>query len=197
VACIFFGSCAENVMSNWISGFMENALHIDKAMGDILGMAVFAVLLGIARITHAKFGGNIFTILLVGMAGAAVCYLIAGFCIPVVPVFIACILTGLFTSMLWPGALIMMEENVPGAGVSAFALMAAGGDMGASLAPQLMGIVVDNVSASALGSQIAATLGISAEQVGMKAGMLVSSLFPIAGTIILLLTMRHFKKKTA
>ena len=195
VGCIFFGSCAENVMSNWISGFMENALHIDKAMGDILGMAVFAVLLGIARITHAKFGGNIFTILLVGMAGASVCYLVAGFCSHVVPVFIACILTGLFTSMLWPGSLIMMEENVPGAGVSAFALMAAGGDLGASLAPQLMGIVVDSVSAGSVGIETAAALGITAEQVGMKAGMLVSSLFPIAGTVILLLTIRHFKKK--
>ena len=26
VACIFFGACAENAMSNWISSFMENSL---------------------------------------------------------------------------------------------------------------------------------------------------------------------------
>jgi len=194
VGCLFFGSCAENVMSNWISGFMENALHIDKALGDTLGMAMFAVLLGIARITHAKFGGNILKILLFGMAGAAICYLVAGFCTNVILVFGACILTGLFTAMLWPGTLIMMEENVPGAGVSAFALMAAGGDLGASLAPQLMGIVVDGVSASSFAASIAADTGLSPEQVGMKAGMLVSGLFPILGTVLLLFTIRHFRK---
>jgi len=41
VACIFFGSCAENAMSNWVSGYMENALHIDKAWGDLIGLAGF------------------------------------------------------------------------------------------------------------------------------------------------------------
>ena len=30
--CIFFGSCAENAMSNWISGYMEAQLHIDNAI---------------------------------------------------------------------------------------------------------------------------------------------------------------------
>lgn len=194
VGCIFFGSCAENAMSNWISGFMENALHIDKALGDILGMAMFAILLAIARILYAKYGRNISRVLLVGMAGAAVCYLLAGLS-PSTPVaFGACILTGFLTSMLWPGSLILMEENVPGAGVAAFALMAAGGDLGASIAPQLLGIVVDRVAASPMGSDLAASLGLTAEQVGMKAGMLVSSLFPIAGTVVLLIAIRHFRK---
>jgi len=59
VGCIFLGSCAENAMSNWISGYMEAQLHIDKAFGDILGMAVFAILLGITRISYAKWGKNI------------------------------------------------------------------------------------------------------------------------------------------
>ena len=53
VGCIFFGSCAENAMSNWISGYMENALGIDKTFGDILGVAMFAILLGFARISYA------------------------------------------------------------------------------------------------------------------------------------------------
>jgi hypothetical protein len=59
VGSIFLGSCAENTMSNWISTYMENALNIDKALGDILGMAMFAILLGITRITYAKYGKNI------------------------------------------------------------------------------------------------------------------------------------------
>ena len=68
VGCIFFGSCAENAMSNWISGYMENALGIDKALGDILGVAMFAVLLGVMRIGYARIGKNIMRVLLLGMS---------------------------------------------------------------------------------------------------------------------------------
>ncbi len=194
VACIFFGSCAENTMSNWISGYMETALHIDKAVGDILGMAMFAILLGISRISYAKYGKNIFSILLGGMMGAAVCYLIVSFSSNTVIAFIACILTGVFTSMLWPGTLIMMEENIPGLGVAAYALMAAGGDLGASVAPQLMGIVVDQVSVSSFAARISATTNLTVEQIGMKAGMLVSAVFPIIGIFLVLYIIRYFKK---
>ena len=194
--CIFFGSCAENVMSNWISSYMEKALHIDKALGDILGVALFAVLLGIARISYAKFGKNISRVLLCGMIGAAVCYLIAGLSNHTMAAFIACILTGLCTAMLWPGTLILMEEKIPGAGVTAFAMMAASGDLGASVAPQLMGIVVDQVSASSAAAALAVSTGVSVEQIGMKAGMLVSAVFPVLGVCLLLFMTCYFKKQT-
>lgn len=194
VGCIFFGSCAENAMSNWVSSYMENALHIDKAIGDILGMAMFAILLGVGRISYAKFGKNILRVLLVGMIGAAVCYITAGVASNVIVAFIACILTGLFTSMLWPGTLIMMEEKLPGVGVAAFALMAAGGDLGASIAPQLLGIVIDNVAASSFAQTLSAKLALSPEQIGLKSGMLVTALFPILGTVLVLFIIRYFKK---
>lgn len=192
--CIFFGSCAENAMSNWISGYMENALHIDKALGDILGVAMFAILLGIARISYAKFGKHIGWVLLWGMIGAAVCYLVAGLSTSVILAFFACILTGLCTAMLWPGTLILMEENVSGAGVAAFALMAASGDLGASVAPQLLGIVVDQVSVSEFAAKLGAAMNLTGEQIGMKAGMLVSAVFPIFGIGLVILTLHHFQK---
>lgn len=193
VACIFFGSCAENAMSNWISSYMENALHIDKALGDILGMAVFAILLGLTRITYAKYGKNIFKMLLCGMIGATVCYIVAGLSLNVIFAFIACILSGIFVAMLWPGTLIMMEENLPGLGVAAYALMAAGGDMGASLAPQLLGIVVDKVSVTQTAADLSVKIGLTTEQIGLKAGMLVTALFPIIGIITVVLAIRYFK----
>ncbi len=195
VGCIFFGSCAENTMSNWISGYMENALHIEKAVGDILGMAVFAILLGIARISYASFGKNISRVLLIGMIGAAVCYIVAGLSSSVYAAFAACIFTGLFTSMLWPGTLIMMEEKIPGVGVSAYALMAAGGDMGASVAPQLMGIITDKVSASGFAVEMSKALNLSAEQVGLKTGMVLTSAFPIIGAILVICIIRYFREK--
>ncbi|MBR4888460.1 MAG: MFS transporter [Clostridia bacterium] len=194
VGCIFFGSCAENAMSSWVSGYMEAALHIPKMAGDILGMAGFAILLGLTRIAYARWGKRIGSVLLWGMAGAAVCYVAASISASVVVAVVACIFTGMFTSMLWPGNLILMEENIPGAGVAAYALMAAGGDLGASVAPQLLGIVTDQVAASAFAERIALSSGMSAEQVGMKAGMLVSALFPLAGMVLVIFTLRHFRK---
>lgn len=196
VACIFFGSCSEVVMSNWISTYMENALGISKVVGDILGAAMFAILLGIARISYAKFGKNITRTLLISMIGAAICYITVGLSSSVGVAFVACILTGFCTSMLWPGTLIMMEEKIPNAGVAAFALMASGGDLGASFAPQLLGVVVDKVSASNFAVSVGNSLNITAEQVGLKVGMLITAIFPIIGIAVVLVIMRYFKKNT-
>ena len=173
VGCIFLGSCAENVMSNWISSYMDAQLHIDKTLGDILGMATFAILLGLTRIAYAKWGKNISRVLLVGMIGAGVCYLVVGLSSNIVFVCIACVMTGVFTAMLWPGTLIMLEEKIPNVGVASYALMAAGGDLGASVAPQLMGVIAD---AS-----------------GLQTGMLVTAIFPVLGIVLMLVIMRFFK----
>lgn len=194
VGSIFLGSCAENTMSNWISTYMENALNIDKALGDILGMAMFAILLGITRITYAKRGKNISKFLLISMLCAAICYLTISISNSTILSFIACILTGIFTAMLWPGTLILMEEKVKGVGVAAYALMASAGDFGASLAPQLMGIVVDNVSASNFALEMSSTLNLTPEQIGLKVGMLITSIFPILGTVLLIFIIKYFKK---
>lgn len=193
-SCIFFGSCAENVMSNWISGYIENALNIDKSFGDILGMAMFAVLLGVSRILYAKYGKNIAVVLLLGMIGSSMCYIIAGVSLNSVVSLVACVLIGLFTAMLWPGSLILMEDNLPGIGVTAYALLASCGDLGASFAPQLMGIIVDEVSEGKLARQLALRLGITTEQIGMKCGLLISSIFPIIGVLIVICATNYFKK---
>lgn len=193
--CIFLGSAAENAMTSWISGYMENALHISKTVGDVLGMAGFAVLLGLGRSLYAKYGKNISNILLLGMAGAAVCYLAAGLSTNAVVAMFACILTGLCTSMLWPGTLILMEEKFPNPGVTAYALMAAGGDFGGSVAPQLLGIVVDTVAVSDFAVRIGASLSMSAEQIGMKVGMLTAAVFPILGIVLLIFMKKYFSKK--
>ncbi len=193
--CIFLGSAAENSMTNWISVYMESALGIPKVWGDILGMTVFAILLGLGRMLYAKYGRNISLIMLLGMIGATVCYLVAGLSPNFVVAMIACVLTGLCTSMLWPGTLILMEEKLPRLGVVAYALMAAGGDFGAAVVPQLVGGVVDSVSASGWAAELGQTLSLTCEQIGMKAGMLTAAIFPLIG-IFVLLAMRKFFKKT-
>ena len=193
--CIFLGSAAENTMTNWISSFMENALQLPKALGDILGLAVFALLLAITRGVYAKFTPNITKTLLAGMIGAAVCYVVIGVSGNVILSFIACILVGIFSSMLWPGTLILMEEKVPNPGVAAFALMAASGDFGASIAPQMLGIIVDKVSASSFATNLSQATSMATDEIGLKVGMLLASVFPILGIGLLIYIMKTLKAK--
>ena len=174
VGCIFLGSASENTMTNWVSGFAENALGIPKLWGDVFGLALFALLLSLTRTVYAKYGRNIEKMLLISMSGAIVCYLTAALVPNATVGLIACALTGITTSMLWPGMLILMEEKMPGLGVGAYALMAAGGDFGASVAPQLMGIITDHSS--------------------MELGMLITAIFPTLGVILLVIAIRFFKK---
>ncbi len=193
--CIFFGSASENGMTNWVSSYIEGALKIPKAVGDILGLCLFAVLLALTRTWYAKYGRNIYRVLLVSMIAAIPCYLIAALSpIPVISM-LACVLTGIATSMLWPGTLIYMEERIPGAGVAAYALMAAGGDFGASVSPQGIGIIVDAVAASDWVIPLSESLAISPEQLGMKLGMLVAAVFPMLGVVVLLYMKRYFRKQ--
>ncbi len=197
VACIFLGSAAENTMTNWVSSYLETALLIPKAAGDILGMAVFALLLGLARTLYGKYGKNIWNVLLVSMIGAVACYLTVSLCSNAIISLLACVFTGFCTSMLWPGMLILMEEKFPNPGVAAYALMAAGGDFGASVAPQMLGIVVDKVSVSAWAAELGGTLALAPEQIGMKVGMLAAAVFPILGIGVLLYIKHYFKNKNA
>lgn len=192
--CIFLGAAAENVMTNWISGYMETSLGISKVVGDILGMASFAILLALCRTLYAKYGKNIVKTLLISMICASICYLTAGLSPNAIISMAACIFTGFCTSMLWPGTLIMMEEKFPNSGVAAYALMAAGGDLGSSVAPQLMGIIVDTVSESKWAYNLSSVISLSTEQIGMKTGMVLSSIFPILGIFLLIYIIKYFKK---
>jgi len=194
ILCIFLGSCAENTMSNWISAYAEKALNIPKIWGDIAGMTLFAILLGLSRSMYAKYGRNIMKVLFFGMAGSVLCYLTAAFSMSAAISLIACVLLGICTSMLWPGTLILMEEKIPAVGVSAYALMAAGGDFGASVAPQALGIVVDNVAVSDWALSLGQKLAMTSEQIGFKTGMLLAAVFPLLGIMVLFIMKRFFKK---
>ncbi|MBE7048131.1 MAG: MFS transporter [Ruminococcaceae bacterium] len=194
VICIFLGSCAENTMTNWISVYIEKALHIPKVWGDILGMSLFGLLLGFTRTAYGKYGKNIFKVMLWSMVGSVVCYVTAALSVNALLSVVACVLVGVFTSMLWPGTLILMEEKIPGVGVAAYALMAAGGDFGASMAPQALGIIVDNISLTEWAKTFGQALSLTPEQVGFKVGVLIATLFPVLGLILLVYMKKHFKK---
>ncbi len=185
IFAIFLGGASENIISQWSSSFLEKSLQLPKIWGDMLGVAFFAVMLGIGRSLYAHKGKNIRKTMFVGAVGASICYFIVIlFDFPAISI-VACAFTGFFVAMLWPGSLIIVGEKFPKAGVAIFALMAAGGDLGSALGPQIMGIAVDFTVENPTLLEIGANLGYSPEQFGMKVGLLVVSLFPVACALLL------------
>lgn len=197
VLCIFLGGASENIMSQWSSSYLEQAMNIPKVWGDVAGVALFAVMLGIGRTLYAKRGKNINLVLFTGAVFAFVCYLIAAFAnVPLVGLF-ACALTGLCVSMLWPGSLIVASSKFPSAGVALFALMAAGGDLGGSVGPQLVGIVTDAVISNPNIAVFVSSAGLTPEQIGMKTGMLIASVFPLMASILFAYLLKQKKLEKA
>ena len=87
-----------------------------------------------------------------------------------------------------------MEEQMPSPGIAAYALMAAGGDFGASIAPQMMGVIVDKVAASDWAARLSQAFTLTAEQIGMKTGMLITAVFPLLGVFLLIYMKRYFSR---
>ena len=195
VIAIFLGGASELIMAQWSSGFLEKAVGIEKVWGDIFGVAMFGLTLGLGRTLYARFGKNITTVLFWGAVGATVCYLTAALSNIALLGLLACAFTGFFVSMMWPGSLVVAQNCFPSGGVFIFAMMAAGGDLGASVGPQLVGVITDAVSASDAMTELAQTLSITTEQLGMKLGMLVGALFPSVAIFVFGYIHRRSKRK--
>ena len=97
--------------------------------------------------------------------------------------------------MMWPGSLLVASDRFPAGGVLLFALMAAGGDMGASVGPQLVGVVTDLAIAIPTVSDFAGVLGLAPEQLGMRIGMLIGMLFPLCAIFVYAYFRKQDRKK--
>ncbi len=179
VAAIFFGGAAEVTMTQWCSAYLEQSLGVAKVWGDIMGLSLFAVALGVGRTLYSLKGKNIATVLVLGSTGAFLCYIVAAITNIIWLGILACVLTGFFVSMLWPGSILVSSEKFPQGGVFIFAMMAAGGDLGAAIGPQFLGIVTDLSIASTATRELAAHYSMGIEQLGMKIGVLSGALFPL------------------
>ena len=197
---IFLGGAAEVTMAQWASSYIEEALSLPKIWGDIFGVAVFAMALGLGRSLYAKIGKNISRALFFGAIGATLCYLTAAVMPTNNTVFaiiglIACALTGFCVSMMWPGSLIVASDRYPEGGVMIFALMAAGGDFGASMGPQLVGVITDAAIETPALISLAERLSLAPEQLGMKLGMLVGMLFPLIAIAVYATYLKTYRSK--
>lgn len=191
---IFMGGSSELAMGQWSSGYLEQALGLPKIWGDLFGVALFSATLGLGRTLYTKFGKKIERVLFLGFCGAAACYLLAAISPWPILGLLACAFTGFCVSMLWPGTLIHAADRFPAGGVFIYALLASGGDLGASVGPQLIGIVTDLAIEQTALMQLAQSMQLSPDQLGMKLGMLVGMLFPLCGIFLTIPIWRKSKR---
>ena len=191
---IFLGGAAECTMAQWCSGYIERSLGIPKVWGDLCGVAVFSVMLGLGRSLYAKYGKEIGKVLSVSAIGSAVCYFVAAVSDVAAVGLIACAMTGLCTAMMWPGSLIAVQERLPHGGVVMFALMAAGGDLGASVGPQLVGVITDVVKSNDRMIKLAESMALDPDAFGMKIGILTGMVFSLVAVFVFLSIAKNQKK---
>jgi MFS family permease len=184
---MFLAGTTEVTLAQWSSAYVERVFEIPKIFGDLSGIAMFALFMSLGRTTFGIWGKrlNLNNIMLLGAVGSALCYLIIALC-PITPiVLIAYAMSGLFVCLLWPGTLSLTSERFPLAGAWMFAILAAGGDIGASVGPWFLGFVADNLGNVPYFANLAQSMQLNIEQIGLKGGILICSVFPILAFILL------------
>ena len=162
---------SENGVVLWSSAFAEKSLHIDKTLGDLAGPMAFAVVMGIARNIHGKYGEkmNLDKLMLFSTILCVISYLMTTlFRSPIINL-IGCGLCGISVAIMWPGSLSKAAATLPTGGTAMFAMLALAGDIGCSAGPTLVGMVSDAVGGN------------------MKAGILAGIIFPVVLLVCLLL----------
>jgi MFS family permease len=126
-------------------------MGLPKIIGDTLGVAAFALAMGAGRVAYGtlKKRGTAWLpsqsrLMLMGSGLAAVSYVVMAATYNPVFALLACAMCGLGVSLLWPGTLSLSVKAFPLAGTWMFAVMAAGGNIGASLGPAALGIIADH-----------------------------------------------------
>ena len=165
---------AELSMAQWASAFTESALGVSKAIGDLAGPCLFAVLMGASRAFYGKYSEKIDLsgFMLGSGALCVVCYLLASLSPWPLLGLAGCALCGLSVGIMWPGTLSISSRRCPRGGTAMFALLALAGDLGGSLGPSAVGVFSDMAGGS------------------LKAGILAAIAFP-ALLIVGLLTLRQ------
>ena len=174
VILMLCAGASEMAMSQWASFFVEDALGVPKAIGDIMGICLFAILMGTARTVFAAVGHKtgIRKALISSAVLCVMCYITVALSPLPALSLIGCALCGLSVGVLWPGVFSMASEHFPKGGTKLFALLALAGDGGCSSGPTLAGFV-----SSLTGDNL-------------KMGLLVAAIFPL----ILILAATALKK---
>ena len=179
ILMMFCAGACELSISQWASAFAESALGITKTLGDLLGPCLFAALMGLSRVIHAKMSDRLrlerymLGCVTLCMAG----YLLASLTHLPALGLIGCAACGYAVGVMWPGTYSLAARELPGGGSAMFALLALGGDLGCSAGPTLVGLV-----SGACGDSL-------------KTGLLAATVFPLL--LVAVLVIREWRHKKA
>ena len=187
---------SEQGMAQWASLFVQRALGIEKALGDLFGPFIFAVSMGACRLMLSLFGKRVRLEkwLFGSFALAFVCYIVAALSPYPALSLIACAASGVGVAILWPATLSLGEERITNVGTAMFAYLALAGDVGCTLGPDLIGMTSDAIVA--VGSdRLIGFFGGDASAAGMRVGMLLATIFPLIACVVIIIFSRLMKKR--
>lgn len=177
VLLMICAGASELSMAQWASYFAEKGLKVDKALGDILGPCMFALLMGISRTFYGIYGDRIplrkyitFSSIL-----CVVSYLLAVFAPHPILSLVGCAISGFSVGIMWPGVFSIAGETCPQGGTAMFALLALAGDIGCAIGPSTVGMISEHFGGN------------------LKSGLLAAIAFPA----ILLIAVQLDRKKKA
>jgi len=182
---------SELCMAQWASLFAQKGLGVDKFIGDLAGPCLFAMFMGIGRITAGLIGDRVKvkTQLMVSAAACVCCYLVAALAQNAVFALCGCAFCGVTVAVLWPATYSLGSATFPRGGAVLFGLMAMAGDMGCSLGPWLTGLVSDIA--------VGRISAVNAEQIALRIGLFAGAVFPFLLFVCLSLESVFKKKKEA
>lgn len=181
LAAMTLAGATEVTIAQWTSAYAQTGLGFSKTIADLVGFALFGVGMIIGRVWFGLRGEQtgLHRVMIFGaVLSAATFFLMALSPHPWIALA-ACVSSGLFVSMLWPGSLSLAAHRFPLAGASMFALLAALGDTGAGVMPWAVGLIADAAPESM--AWMAALFGpeVAPDQLGLRAGLLIAGLCPV------------------
>lgn len=173
-ALMVCAGASELSISQWASAFAESGLGVSKALGDLAGPCLFAVLMGLSRVLYARISQRIALEPFMAWCGAlcAGSYLLTVFAPWPVLSLLGCGLCGFSVGIMWPGTFSLAAKSLPAGGTAMFALLALAGDLGCTGGPTIVGLV-----SGLRGGQL-------------RAGLLAAMAFPL----LLLILLRRLRR---
>ena len=133
---------AELSMGQWASAFAEMALKVDKAVGDMAGACLFALLMAIARVLYATLSEKIRLekFMVLSAVLCVIAYVLAIFSPYPWVSLVAVGLCGFSVGVMWPGTISLASKTMASS-TALFAMLAVFGDVGAIVGPGIVGFV--------------------------------------------------------
>ena len=171
---------AELAVAQWVSAYAEKGLNVSKTAGDLLGTSMFALCMAIARVIYGFFGEKLKLKAYMFWCGVLciIGYLVATLMPNEIIALLGCGLIGFSVGIMWPGTLSIAAKDFPQGGTAIFGILAMSGDIGCVAGPETVAVV----------SRYFTLYGSD-----LKAGLLVSAIFPIVFTVLMILSKKITK----